>query len=71
MAMEEIKISGWERSNISDQDVNALKKLGLLKKKDALIFPYGGASSVSEYGGGRQVPSLYSRFRNRSPCRFS
>jgi hypothetical protein len=39
MATEEIEISGWERSRISNQEMNALNKLGLLKKKEALIFP--------------------------------
>ena len=29
----------WERSKISNQDVNLLKKLGLMKKDEALIFP--------------------------------
>ena len=37
--IEEIEISGWERSKISNQDQSTLKRLGLLKKKDALIFP--------------------------------
>ncbi|KAK1613135.1 hypothetical protein QYE76_036808 [Lolium multiflorum] len=36
---EEMEISGWERSKISNQDQSTLKRLGLLKKKDALIFP--------------------------------
>ncbi|KAK1627152.1 hypothetical protein QYE76_001467 [Lolium multiflorum] len=39
MSTEEIEISGWERSKISNQDVSTLKKLGLLKKKEVLIFP--------------------------------
>ncbi|KAK1613678.1 hypothetical protein QYE76_019195 [Lolium multiflorum] len=36
---EEMEISRWERSKISNQDQSTLKRLGLLKKKDALIFP--------------------------------
>ncbi|KAK1678031.1 hypothetical protein QYE76_038879 [Lolium multiflorum] len=36
--MEPTEISGWERSKISNQDLNTLKTLGLLKKED-LIFP--------------------------------
>ncbi|KAK1681649.1 hypothetical protein QYE76_042497 [Lolium multiflorum] len=39
MATEDLKLSEWERSKISNQDVNLLKKLGLMKKKEALIFP--------------------------------
>ncbi|KAK1620330.1 hypothetical protein QYE76_025847 [Lolium multiflorum] len=37
--MEKVEISGWERSKISNQDHKTLKKLGLLKKHDSLIFP--------------------------------
>ncbi|KAK1619246.1 hypothetical protein QYE76_024763 [Lolium multiflorum] len=36
MAAEDLE---WERSKISNQDVNVLKKLGLMKKEDALRFP--------------------------------
>ncbi|KAK1628123.1 hypothetical protein QYE76_002438 [Lolium multiflorum] len=39
MAAQDLGASEWERSKISAQDVNVLKKLGLMKKKDALIFP--------------------------------
>ncbi|KAK1693407.1 hypothetical protein QYE76_010104 [Lolium multiflorum] len=37
--MDKVEISGWERSKISNQDQKTLKKLGLLKKQDSLIFP--------------------------------
>ncbi|KAK1662575.1 hypothetical protein QYE76_050734 [Lolium multiflorum] len=37
--MDKVEISGWERSKISNQDQKSLKKLGLMKKKDSLIFP--------------------------------
>ncbi|KAK1694808.1 hypothetical protein QYE76_011505 [Lolium multiflorum] len=37
--MEKVEISRWERSKISNQDQKSLKKLGLMKKKDSLIFP--------------------------------
>ena len=36
MAAEDLE---WERSKISNQDLNLMKKLGLMKKKDALRFP--------------------------------
>jgi hypothetical protein len=36
MATEDLE---WERSKISNQDINLMKKLGLMKKKDALRFP--------------------------------
>ncbi|KAK1653002.1 hypothetical protein QYE76_070807 [Lolium multiflorum] len=36
MAAEDLE---WERSKISNQDVNMLKKLGLMKKEDAIRFP--------------------------------
>ncbi|KAK1665271.1 hypothetical protein QYE76_053430 [Lolium multiflorum] len=39
MATEDLKLSEWERSKISNQDANLLKKLGLTKKDKSLIFP--------------------------------
>ncbi|KAK1684405.1 hypothetical protein QYE76_045253 [Lolium multiflorum] len=36
MAAEDLE---WERSKISNQDLNLMKKLGLMKKKDVLRFP--------------------------------
>ena len=36
MAAEDLE---WERSKISNQDMNLMKKLGFMKKKDALRFP--------------------------------
>ncbi|KAK1613783.1 hypothetical protein QYE76_019300 [Lolium multiflorum] len=36
MAAEDLE---WERSKISHQDLNLMKKLGLMKTKDALCFP--------------------------------
>ncbi|KAK1611426.1 hypothetical protein QYE76_035099 [Lolium multiflorum] len=39
MATEDLNLSEWERSKISNQDVNLLKKLGLMKKEKMLIFP--------------------------------
>ncbi|KAM0878860.1 hypothetical protein ACQ4PT_034606 [Festuca glaucescens] len=39
MAAQDLGITEWERSKISAQDINLLKKLGLSKKKDALRFP--------------------------------
>ncbi|KAK1691857.1 hypothetical protein QYE76_008554 [Lolium multiflorum] len=39
MATESFEISGWERSKISNQDVNMLEKLGLTKKEEGLLFP--------------------------------
>ncbi|KAK1691923.1 hypothetical protein QYE76_008620 [Lolium multiflorum] len=39
MAAPDLGISEWERSKISNQDANLMKKLGLSKKKDALRFP--------------------------------
>ncbi|KAK1607542.1 hypothetical protein QYE76_031215 [Lolium multiflorum] len=37
--MDKAEICGWERSKISNQDQKTLKKLGMLKKQDSLIFP--------------------------------
>ncbi|KAK1680226.1 hypothetical protein QYE76_041074 [Lolium multiflorum] len=37
MATEDLE---WERSKISSQDMNLLKRLGFTKKKDALRFPH-------------------------------
>ncbi|KAK1668448.1 hypothetical protein QYE76_056607 [Lolium multiflorum] len=39
MAMEDLQFSEWERSRISNQDVNLLKKLGFMKQEKTLIFP--------------------------------
>ncbi|KAK1652979.1 hypothetical protein QYE76_070784 [Lolium multiflorum] len=36
MAAEDLE---WERSKISNQDVNLMKRLGLMKKEDAIRFP--------------------------------
>ncbi|KAK1662924.1 hypothetical protein QYE76_051083 [Lolium multiflorum] len=36
MAAEDLE---WERSKISNQDLNMLKRLGLMKKEDAIRFP--------------------------------
>ncbi|KAK1616312.1 hypothetical protein QYE76_021829 [Lolium multiflorum] len=37
--VEKARVSGWERSKISDQDQKMPKKLGLLKKQESLKFP--------------------------------
>ncbi|KAK1628870.1 hypothetical protein QYE76_003185 [Lolium multiflorum] len=39
MATQDLEVSEWERSKISNQDTNLMKKLGLMKKDVALIFP--------------------------------
>ncbi|KAK1612462.1 hypothetical protein QYE76_036135 [Lolium multiflorum] len=39
MAAQDLGALEWERSKISNQDVNLMKKLDLTKKKDALRFP--------------------------------
>jgi hypothetical protein len=39
MATEDLGNTEWERSKISHQDINLLKKLGISKKQDALRFP--------------------------------
>ncbi|KAK1602575.1 hypothetical protein QYE76_037467 [Lolium multiflorum] len=39
MATEDLQLSEWERSRISNQDVNLLKKLGFMKQEKTLIFP--------------------------------
>ncbi|KAK1646943.1 hypothetical protein QYE76_064748 [Lolium multiflorum] len=39
MAAEDLEFSKWERSKISNQDMNLLKKLGLTKKEETLILP--------------------------------
>ena len=38
MATEDLQFSEWERSRISNQDVNLLKKLGFMKQENTLIF---------------------------------
>ncbi|KAK1652736.1 hypothetical protein QYE76_070541 [Lolium multiflorum] len=44
MAAEDLE---WERSKISNQDVNMLKRLGLMKKEDAIRFPTKKATQPS------------------------
>ncbi|KAK1648406.1 hypothetical protein QYE76_066211 [Lolium multiflorum] len=39
METEDLQFSEWERSRISNQDVNLLKKLGFMKQEKTLIFP--------------------------------
>ncbi|KAK1645344.1 hypothetical protein QYE76_063149 [Lolium multiflorum] len=39
MATTDLGSTEWERSKISAQDINLLKKLGISKKKDSLRFP--------------------------------
>ncbi|KAK1605367.1 hypothetical protein QYE76_029040 [Lolium multiflorum] len=39
MAAQDLGTAEWERSKISNQDINLMKKLGLMKKKEALRFP--------------------------------
>ncbi|KAK1650090.1 hypothetical protein QYE76_067895 [Lolium multiflorum] len=39
MATADLGSTEWERSKISPQDINLLKKLGINKKQDALRFP--------------------------------
>ncbi|KAK1665334.1 hypothetical protein QYE76_053493 [Lolium multiflorum] len=39
MATEDLGKLEWERSKISQQDINMLKKLGISGKQDALRFP--------------------------------
>jgi hypothetical protein len=39
MATEDLQLSEWERSRISNQNVNMLKKLGFMKQEKTLIFP--------------------------------
>ncbi|KAK1653490.1 hypothetical protein QYE76_071295 [Lolium multiflorum] len=39
MATEDLQFSEWERSKISNQDMNLLKKLGFMKQEKTLIFP--------------------------------
>ncbi|KAK1618841.1 hypothetical protein QYE76_024358 [Lolium multiflorum] len=39
MVAQDLGTGEWERSKISNQDINLMKRLGLMKKKDALRFP--------------------------------
>jgi hypothetical protein len=39
MVTKDSQLSEWERSRISNQDVNLLKKLGFMKQEKTLIFP--------------------------------
>ncbi|KAK1627235.1 hypothetical protein QYE76_001550 [Lolium multiflorum] len=57
MAAEDLE---WERSKISNQDMNLLKRLGLTKKKDALRFPHEESypNPPMEYRGHPVLSSL-------------
>ncbi|KAK1679431.1 hypothetical protein QYE76_040279 [Lolium multiflorum] len=39
MAAADLGTAEWERSKVTNQDVNLLKRLGLMKKEDAIRFP--------------------------------
>ncbi|KAK1679802.1 hypothetical protein QYE76_040650 [Lolium multiflorum] len=39
MAAADLGAAEWERSKVTNQDVNLLKRLGLMKKEDAIRFP--------------------------------
>ncbi|KAK1616741.1 hypothetical protein QYE76_022258 [Lolium multiflorum] len=56
MATEDLKLSEWVRSKISNQDANLLKKLWLLKKEKMLIFP--GEESFPTPGIGYRLHQL-------------
>ncbi|KAK1693776.1 hypothetical protein QYE76_010473 [Lolium multiflorum] len=47
MATADLGSTEWERSKISAQDINLLKKLGISKKKDSLRFPSEESSNAS------------------------
>ena len=53
MATEDPRLSEWERSKISNQDANLLKKLVFMKKEKMLIFP--GEESFPTPGIGYRV----------------
>ncbi|KAK1602411.1 hypothetical protein QYE76_016740 [Lolium multiflorum] len=57
MAAEDLE---WERSKISNQDVNMLKRLGLMKKEDAIRFPSEESypNPPMEYRNHRTMASL-------------
>jgi hypothetical protein len=38
MAAQDLGTTEWERSKISNQDINLMKKLGMMKKKETLRF---------------------------------
>ena len=65
MATESFEISGWERSKISNQDVNMLKKLGLTKKEEGLLFP--GEESFPTPRIGYRVTFIDHLIRGLSP----
>ncbi|KAK1601648.1 hypothetical protein QYE76_018814 [Lolium multiflorum] len=56
MAAEDLE---WERSKISNQDVNLMKRLGLMKKEDAIRFPSEESypNPPMEYGDDEEVPT--------------
>ncbi|KAK1642028.1 hypothetical protein QYE76_059833 [Lolium multiflorum] len=65
METESFEISGWERSKISNQDVNMLRKLGLTKKEEGLLFP--GEESFPTPRIGYRVTFIDHLIRGLSP----
>ncbi|KAK1699516.1 hypothetical protein QYE76_016213 [Lolium multiflorum] len=63
--MEDVEICGWERSKLTNQDKKGLKKLGLLKKKDSLIFP-GDESTPNPPIGYRPLMDQFIRLGSQS-----
>ncbi|KAK1665206.1 hypothetical protein QYE76_053365 [Lolium multiflorum] len=61
MATADLGSTEWERSKISPQHINLLKKLGISKKQDALRFPANKAIHALLWSIGIRVQPLQAR----------
>ncbi|KAK1604600.1 hypothetical protein QYE76_028273 [Lolium multiflorum] len=66
MAAADLGAAEWERSKITNQDLNLLKKLGITKKPKAVCFPVKKATQPLQWGIGisslkkkDSIPSTY------------
>ncbi|KAK1609883.1 hypothetical protein QYE76_033556 [Lolium multiflorum] len=61
MAAADLGAAEWERSKITNQDLNLLKKLGINKKPKAVCFPSEKATQPLQWGIGTRVQPLQAR----------
>ncbi|KAK1647319.1 hypothetical protein QYE76_065124 [Lolium multiflorum] len=64
MAAADLGTAEWERSKITNQDLNLLKKLGISKKPKAVCFPVKRATQPLQWGIGLRSKSFFALVLN-------
>ncbi|KAK1632547.1 hypothetical protein QYE76_006862 [Lolium multiflorum] len=62
MAAADLGAVEWERSKVTNQDLNLLKKLGITKKPKAVCFPSEESYPAPQWGTGRVQPLQARKF---------